>query len=83
MRILLDNGVASRAASRPRCVIMLRGWDALRNGELLAAAEGAAFDLFVTTDKNIEHPASAKLGGPSDRDPHSWKRPTDDDQASP
>jgi hypothetical protein len=30
-----------------------RGWDTLGNGELLAAAERAGLDLFVTTDKNI------------------------------
>src|SRR5208282_2003443 len=29
------------------------GWDALSNGELLKAAEEAAFDLLLTTDKNI------------------------------
>jgi hypothetical protein len=31
------------------------GWDKLRNGELLAAAEDAGFDVFVTTDKNIRY----------------------------
>jgi hypothetical protein len=30
-----------------------QGWDKLRNGELLAAAEQTGFDLFLTTDKNI------------------------------
>jgi len=28
------------------------GWDSLTNGELLRAAEAAAFQVFVTTDKN-------------------------------
>ena len=32
-----------------------RGWDRLSNGELLAAAEEAGFDVFVTTDKNIRY----------------------------
>ncbi|MGD1071091.1 MAG: hypothetical protein ABSB15_13205 [Bryobacteraceae bacterium] len=32
-----------------------RGWDKLRNGELLAAAEQAGFDLFPTTDKNMRY----------------------------
>jgi hypothetical protein len=32
-----------------------QGWDKLRNGELLAAAEQARFDLFLTTDKNIRY----------------------------
>lgn len=32
-----------------------QGWDKLKNGELLAAAENAGFELFVTTDKNIRY----------------------------
>lgn len=32
-----------------------QGWDKLTNGELLAAAEAAGFELFVTTDKNIRY----------------------------
>ena len=31
------------------------GWDRLTNGELLAAAEEAGFDLFLTTDKNMRY----------------------------
>jgi len=31
------------------------GWDRLRNGELLAAAEEAGFDLLLTTDKNMRY----------------------------
>ncbi|MBI4903742.1 MAG: hypothetical protein HY820_08910 [Acidobacteria bacterium] len=29
------------------------GWDRLANGELLRSAEGAGFELLLTTDKNI------------------------------
>jgi predicted nuclease of predicted toxin-antitoxin system len=29
------------------------GWDRLKNGTLLAAAENAGFDLLLTTDKNM------------------------------
>lgn len=29
------------------------GWDRLRNGDLLSAAEEAGFDLLLTTDKNM------------------------------
>ena len=29
-----------------------RGWDKLKNGELLKAAEDAGFDVLVTPDKN-------------------------------
>jgi hypothetical protein len=31
------------------------GWSALLNSELLRAAEEAAFDAIVTTDKNMRH----------------------------
>jgi hypothetical protein len=31
------------------------GWDKLRNGELLTAAEEAGFDLLLTTDKNMRY----------------------------
>jgi hypothetical protein len=32
-----------------------RGWDKLKNGELLEAAEGAGFEVLVTPDKNIRY----------------------------
>jgi hypothetical protein len=32
-----------------------RGWDKLRNGELLEAAEEAGFEVLVTPDKNIRY----------------------------
>ena len=31
------------------------GWDTLQNGDLLAAAESAGFDLLLTTDKNMRY----------------------------
>ena len=31
------------------------GWDTFSNGELLNEAERAAFEVFVTTDKNIRY----------------------------
>ena len=31
------------------------GWDRLKNGELLAVAEEAGFEVFLTTDKNIRY----------------------------
>lgn len=30
-------------------------WSTLKNGELLTAAEGEGFELFVTTDTNLKH----------------------------
>jgi hypothetical protein len=36
------------------------GWDTLGNGELLKAAEGAAFEILLTTDKNIRFQQNLK-----------------------
>ena len=59
MRILLDNGtprgVANALAGHVVEEARLHGWDILRNGELLDAAEAAGFDLFVTTDQSIRY----------------------------
>lgn len=59
MRVLFDNGTPRGvAAALPDHTVdeaRLHGWDTLRNGELLDAAEAAAFDVFVTTDRNIRH----------------------------
>jgi hypothetical protein len=32
-----------------------QGWDTLKNGELLSAAEAAGFDVILTTDKNMRY----------------------------
>jgi hypothetical protein len=32
-----------------------RGWSGLKNGELLAAAEAAGFELLVTTDQSLKY----------------------------
>jgi hypothetical protein len=32
-----------------------RGWDTLTNGDLLAEAEQAGFDVLLTADKNMRH----------------------------
>ena len=31
------------------------GWEAFRNGELLAAAEAAGFEVFITADRNLRY----------------------------
>ena len=31
------------------------GWDRLENGALLAAAEASGFEMFVTTDQNLQY----------------------------
>jgi hypothetical protein len=32
-----------------------QGWDKLKNGDLLTAAEEAGFDILLTTDKNMRY----------------------------
>jgi hypothetical protein len=32
-----------------------QGWDRLKNGDLLNAADSAAFDLLITTDRNMPY----------------------------
>jgi len=32
-----------------------QGWDRLKNGDLLTAAEEAGFDVLLTTDKNVRY----------------------------
>lgn len=59
MRVLFDNstprGVAAALSGHVVEEARLHGWDNLRNGELLDAAEAANFDVFVTTDRNIRY----------------------------
>jgi hypothetical protein len=59
MRVLFDNGTPRGLASSLTDHIVeesrARGWDSLKNGELLDAAEAAGFDVFVTTDRNIRY----------------------------
>ncbi len=59
MLILFDHGTPAglaRALS-PHTVFtaQARGWDRLDNGDLLNAAEDAAFDLLLTTDRRIRY----------------------------
>ncbi len=59
MRILFDHGTPSPLSSflTDHTVKKTKdlGWDMLSNGELLRAAETAAFEIFLTTDKNIRY----------------------------
>ena len=59
MLILFDNGTPAplRYALTDHVVVEAfeRGWDRLLNGELIAAAEAAGFDVLLTTDKNIRY----------------------------
>jgi hypothetical protein len=59
MRVLLDNGTPRGIAKALQGHMVeearAHGWDTLRNGDLLDAAEAARFEAFVTTDRNIRH----------------------------
>jgi len=59
MRILLDQAVPVpirlHLAGYEVRTAAQQGWDTLKNGELLAAAEAANFDVLLTTDKNIRY----------------------------
>ena len=59
MLILFDNGTPAplRYALKGHVVVeaLERGWDTLVNGELIAAAEAAGFELLLTTDKNMRY----------------------------
>lgn len=64
MRILFDHGTPSGLARSLAEHIVTeaieRGWERISNGELLAKAEGAGFELLITTDKNIRYQQNLK-----------------------
>ncbi|HET8635724.1 MAG TPA: hypothetical protein VFL96_02650 [Acidobacteriaceae bacterium] len=59
MRVLFDNSTPRGVTRglRDHTVTEARGlgWDRLKNGELLKAAEEASFEVFVTADQNIRY----------------------------
>jgi hypothetical protein len=59
VKILFDHGtpVPLRAALRGHDVSTAfeHGWQRLKNGDLLSAAEAAGFEVFITTDQNLGH----------------------------
>ena len=59
MRVLFDQAVPKllRAfvPSHDVKTAAEQGWDRLRNGDLLSAAEAAGFEVFVTTDQNMRY----------------------------
>jgi hypothetical protein len=59
MKVLFDQGVPAplRYALRAHEVVTAfeRGWSELKNGDLLARAEAAGFEVFVTTDRNLKY----------------------------
>jgi len=65
MRILFDHGtprgLARFLSGHTVREARAEGWDAYSNGELLKAADEAAFEVLVTTDQSI--PFQQNLGG--------------------
>ena len=59
MRILFDQGtpvpLAEALVGHSLEITYERGWSRMGNGELLAAAETAGFELFLTTDQNLRY----------------------------
>jgi hypothetical protein len=59
MRVLFDQGTPAplrKVLSKHEVKTAFEcGWDELENGALLTAAEGAGFEVFVTTDQNLRH----------------------------
>lgn len=59
MLILLDHvtprGIARSLEGHQVREAKEQGWDRLTNGELLAAADEAGFNVLLTTDKNIRY----------------------------
>lgn len=59
MRVLFDNGtprgLAVALGGHSVEEARAKGWDMLRNGELLDAAERDGFDVFITTDRNLKY----------------------------
>ena len=59
MRVLFDQGtpvpIKRHLIAHQVSVAAELGWDELKNGELLRAAEKEGYDVFVTTDKNLRY----------------------------
>lgn len=59
MKILFDQGtpqpLRNELVGHVVDTVYEQGWSTLKNGDLLAAAEQAGYDLFVTTDQNLRY----------------------------
>lgn len=59
MLVLLDTsvprGIISALKGHTVTESRALGWDELKNGDLLDAAESAGFEVLITNDKNIRH----------------------------
>lgn len=59
MRILFDQGtpvpLRHFLSEHEVTTAFELGWAQLQNGDLLSAAENAGFEIFITTDKNLQY----------------------------
>lgn len=59
MKILLDENLDQALARLPSIHsidhVVSVGWQGLKNGQLLAKAEEASYEVFVTADKNLRY----------------------------
>lgn len=59
MRVLLDEHLplafAEELVGHEVSTVRAEGWTGMKNGELLATAASAGFDVLVTNDRGIEH----------------------------
>lgn len=64
MRVLFDHNIPSGAArALPNHEVteaIQRGWERISNGQLIANAEDAGFDVLLTADKRIRHQQNLK-----------------------
>ena len=60
MKALLDEDIPHKLrghlSAHETVTVAYLGWSGLKNGELLKAAEGAAFDVLVTSDNSRRRP---------------------------
>ncbi|HEY3742150.1 MAG TPA: hypothetical protein VGL53_19995 [Bryobacteraceae bacterium] len=64
MRVLFDQGtpvpIRRYLTAHKVSLSAELGWDRLRNGDLLSAAEKEGFEVLLTTDKNLRYQQSLK-----------------------
>lgn len=64
MRVLFDQGtpvpISRYLEGHAVGISADLGWDRLRNGDLLAVAEQAGYDVLLTTDKNLRYQQNLK-----------------------
>ena len=67
MRVLLDEQLPRQLAAyltgHETRTVQQQGWAGLKNGELLKQARGAAFDIFLTADQNLEFQQNLESSG--------------------